>query len=652
MYARQGRFAPPISADRPEPEPVAVPGKRTLAERLPPGPNPPPIQRKAAAASAAEPGPAPGASGGGSPMAPEIRGRMERVFGADFSAVRIHHGEQAAALGALAYTQGTDIHFAPGQYDPSSPAGVELLGHELTHVVQQAHGRAQPRIQAKGVAIDDDPALEREADEMGARAARGDALPGAGAALAVRASSAGPVQRQRQQAIPSAGNFLVSDDNTMAVDANAPTKRLYAKAGKIANIKLPDSPLVFSALGDSITVPATAAQPDKQLHRVHVRNLQNDTEGDQMQITDDCGRAAETVIGHNAAHGTLNARAQVGGWDKEYAIALVRIAKLEILLDAWEQHAVINPQALPTLRGHVATMKELLAQDKRPAAEALAAKIDTIMTGHYNKVKSGELPKVPPEKLTQAEQAAGINRFADVLPGQAFVIASSNDTHPQASAHGLGTWVYHWAGVIMAGEGGDTVALEILANAGPTNWFYDMYSKGTNQSFHDKHAATLQHGTTPFTLGVKRSDEVTVTTAGAVAQASGAVVAIGDVVPVSVRVDGQAVARVAIRLGDGRALVLVGAWAGRGAVAGQRGAARGDLGSLLIDVAGNDWGAIEEVVDVDDPELNAELAALADEPDDPSSAEAAPPSSASEAHPKRSVYTLELLDDWSKFEPL
>jgi len=53
-----------------------------------------------------------------------------------------------SSLGAQAYTQGTDIHFAPGQYQPSSQGGQELLGHELAHVVQQADGRVKATTQA------------------------------------------------------------------------------------------------------------------------------------------------------------------------------------------------------------------------------------------------------------------------------------------------------------------------------------------------------------------------------------------------------------------------------------------------------------------------------------------------------------------------
>ena len=112
---------------------------------------------------------------GGHPLPVDVQSKMEHALGADFSAVRIHEGQQATALGALAYTQGTDIHFAPGQYQPGSQRGQELLGHELTHVVQQSQGRVSATTQAKGVGVNDDARLEREADEMGTRAARGDA---------------------------------------------------------------------------------------------------------------------------------------------------------------------------------------------------------------------------------------------------------------------------------------------------------------------------------------------------------------------------------------------------------------------------------------------------------------------------------------------
>lgn len=112
--------------------------------------------------------------GGGAALPEEVRGKMETALGADFSSVRIHEGPHAGAIGALACTQGVDIHFAPGQYQPTSQRGQELLGHELTHVVQQSTGQVPTTAQVGGANINDDASLEGEADEMGARAARGE----------------------------------------------------------------------------------------------------------------------------------------------------------------------------------------------------------------------------------------------------------------------------------------------------------------------------------------------------------------------------------------------------------------------------------------------------------------------------------------------
>src|SRR5512146_1332002 len=77
----------------------------------------------------------------GQPLGPAERAYMEPRFGQDFSQVRVHTDEKAAAsalsVNALAYTVGREIVFAAGQYLPATAAGRRLLAHELTHVVQQ-----------------------------------------------------------------------------------------------------------------------------------------------------------------------------------------------------------------------------------------------------------------------------------------------------------------------------------------------------------------------------------------------------------------------------------------------------------------------------------------------------------------------------------
>lgn len=105
---------------------------------------------------------------GGSPLPRALLAKMEAAFGADFSAVRVHVGPQAARIGAIAFTTGNDLYFAPGRYQPDSVQGQQLIGHELAHVIQQREGRV--RAPGSGVAVVQDRALEAEADRLGMRA--------------------------------------------------------------------------------------------------------------------------------------------------------------------------------------------------------------------------------------------------------------------------------------------------------------------------------------------------------------------------------------------------------------------------------------------------------------------------------------------------
>ena len=107
---------------------------------------------------------------GGLPLPDNVRAKMETALGADFSDVRVHVGHEASSLGAIAYTWGSNIHFAPGQYNPNTIQGQKLLGHELWHVVQQRAGRVSNPF-GGGVAVVQDHALEAEADRMGIKAA-------------------------------------------------------------------------------------------------------------------------------------------------------------------------------------------------------------------------------------------------------------------------------------------------------------------------------------------------------------------------------------------------------------------------------------------------------------------------------------------------
>lgn len=90
----------------------------------------------------------------------DLKTSIENFSGYRMDDVKVHYNSpKPTQLQALAYAQGTDIHLAPGQE--------KHLPHEAWHVVQQKQGRVQPTIQLQGINVNDNEALEKEADEVG-----------------------------------------------------------------------------------------------------------------------------------------------------------------------------------------------------------------------------------------------------------------------------------------------------------------------------------------------------------------------------------------------------------------------------------------------------------------------------------------------------
>lgn len=95
----------------------------------------------------------------GRPLDPAARAFFEPRYGIDFSPVRIHADGQAAALAkalnARAFTRGRDIFFDTNRYQPGTPAGRQLLAHELAHVAMHDARRLwrQP-YETRGIPLD------------------------------------------------------------------------------------------------------------------------------------------------------------------------------------------------------------------------------------------------------------------------------------------------------------------------------------------------------------------------------------------------------------------------------------------------------------------------------------------------------------------
>lgn len=176
------------------------------------------------------------AMGTGSPLPGDVRGKFESSLGTDLSGVRVHTGAASAAaadaVAAKAYTTGQDIHFAAGQYNPSSKEGQHLLAHETAHTVQQARGAGNGTQYKLDVSEPDDP-LEHQADAIADRVVAGQSATDLVGASASR--SAGAVQRKEKA---DQGDQM--DEAAQSVKSPLPK----AKAGKGKQIAPDQAPTI------------------------------------------------------------------------------------------------------------------------------------------------------------------------------------------------------------------------------------------------------------------------------------------------------------------------------------------------------------------------------------------------------------------------
>jgi Domain of unknown function (DUF4157) len=146
--------------------------------------------------------------GGGSPLDESTRSGMESRFGQDFGDVRIHTdakaSESAEAVGANAYTVGSDVVFRSGHFDASSPTGQRTIAHELSHVVQQRSGPVDGTDAPGGIRLSDpgdkfERAADATADDVMSSSSSSSSSPAAYSGTSVQLEEADdvqPVQRE------------------------------------------------------------------------------------------------------------------------------------------------------------------------------------------------------------------------------------------------------------------------------------------------------------------------------------------------------------------------------------------------------------------------------------------------------------------------
>jgi hypothetical protein len=418
--------------------------------------------------------------GGGQSMDASTQNSMGNSIGADFSKVKIHTNENAVqmnrSLSAKAFTNGNDIYFNSGQYNPKSPGGKHLLAHELAHVVQQ---KGSNTIQTN--------LIQRYYDASGSK----------GSAIGK--------------------SYRIADDMTAAVRVGYPNHDFYAKAGKaaIANIKLAKvgSGIRLGELSSSFVVYKGTNK--KTLKKIAPINMRNITFGNDMKLIDDCGKSCAVVVGSNKRT-ALHKDAMTGTDAKTIATspAFMKAEIMKKLLRKWLTMASTSAAEKVKIRATItkaaAKMVEVntaktayraaTGADRKAKIKIYWSKVeaygDSMMT-YYNTMSTS--------KREEVDKYLKVNKFASPKVGQGFTMSSGGTNYP-----GKRTWNFHWGGVVMKSDDKkDTITLENYAVPGDVEnkkWDFAMYGTAAKkgQTFHEQHRGTKQHGDKPTTMAIEK----------------------------------------------------------------------------------------------------------------------------------------------------
>ena len=449
------------------------------AIRLPP----PPLQAMGWSRARVAPPGTPHVAAATGTLPASLRRGLESLSGLDLGDVRVHaNSSRPAAVDALAFAQGRDIHLAPGQE--------RHLPHEAWHVVQQRQGRVRPTGCVGSERVNDDERLECEADAMGRRALITPGLTGNGGMRSERAAGrdgagpASPLQRYRKSTktyttsntgpnvahmftsqsidpVVNAANELrhdlrhetrpslyFSDDRTLAINKakQREAREFYAAPAVIVEsnrrltkvgsaVQLVDNPAV------TVTPPGVGATPLRMV-KPSIQNL------------------AGTVVGDAASFGTaicIDVAMKVMGnlTGSRYTRAIFQSPAT--MSKHLEDFVVDDTGASPVYQ-----LANFVAQGPGGVAPS-AAEVHTAMTADEDLQASDPAygsKTSSTRRIARARQLA-INQFASPKVGEGFATFS---TRPR---RGRKTWGYHYAGVVArSADGHDWVTLENYNRSG------------------------------------------------------------------------------------------------------------------------------------------------------------------------------------------
>jgi hypothetical protein len=148
-----------------------------------------------------------------------LKAGVENLSGYSMDDVKVHYNSgKPAQINAHAYTQKTEIYVAPGQE--------KHLSHEAWHIVQQKEGRVKPTTTIGNIPVNNDVALEKEADIMGTRAHQNTDHLLSYSPSAKDAVMPGPGTVQR---MPGDAGKFITDNNLKGVKAKLVSIRKYVK---------------------------------------------------------------------------------------------------------------------------------------------------------------------------------------------------------------------------------------------------------------------------------------------------------------------------------------------------------------------------------------------------------------------------------------
>jgi hypothetical protein len=472
---------------------------------------------------------------GGQPLPADVRQRMESAFGQDFAQVRVHVGPHVRPTGALAFTQGTNIHFAPGQYNPSTPQGRQMLAHELAHVVQQRTGRVQNPF-GSGTAVVHDQRLEAEAERLAQRV--------------VLQSAAQPPPSVQQPKIqqPKVTNPLPA--HQAPVNPNSAQPGIAQPYSVVPNdrihTKMPAKrpwfgyPFVVRGKGASFEAQQQnkLKNGNEYLRRTGTDNVNVKEPGWStlsLRVSDDGNMAIEDSDLTNRQPKTFYATAAVIAASNQKLnevgsiVTLQQSAEAIRVVTGWRGEPKVLYRVVPQFSAPPQQNCNNIAEQVTGAF--LDARGPTALMTTVHRLFDGQKG----DNLERAEDYVGIannapgrlrrlgaNEHARAGVGEAYMIASLGKPEKQkgkfAWIRDLRTnelrkigWPYHYGGVI-AKSGHDTITLENYArgdnrkNQYDPRWYFQMYGRSSGQSFHAQHAQNGQHSNA-ITVVARQEDE-------------------------------------------------------------------------------------------------------------------------------------------------